>query len=140
MISVKKMKQKWTAIFEKKGPGECKVKTTKKAVRANPKATPRLCEILLVAESPNSDESRIMPKIWNCGLCELQVDQNFPLFFPDIFTIQSFTSMMVDLFQVINKKYSIFRHTFLGNRKWRALFPGSVLDNAPNTTIIGNCK
>ena len=115
MISVKKMKQKWTAIFEKKGPGKCKVKTTKKAVRANPKATPRLCEILLVAESPNSDESRIMPKIWNCGLCELQVDQNFPLFFPDIFTIQSFTSMMVDLFQVINKKYSIFRHTFLGN-------------------------
>ena len=134
------MKQKWTAIFEKKGPGICKVKTTKKAVRANPKATPRLCEILLVAESPNSDESRIMPKIWNCGLCELQVDQNFPLFFPDIFTIQSFTSMMVDLFQVINKKYSIFSHTFLGNSKWRALFPGSVLDNAPNTTIIGNCK
>ena len=135
------MKQKWTAIFEKKGPGKCKVKTTKKAVRANPKATPRLCEILLVAESPNSDESRIMPKIWNCGLCKLQVlDQNFPLFFPDLFTVQSFTSMMADLFQVINKKYSIFRHTFLGNGIWRALFPGSVLDNAPNTTIIGNCK
>ena len=52
------MQENWTAIFKKR-PGKRKVKTTKKAVRANPKATPRLCEILLVAESLNSDGSGI---------------------------------------------------------------------------------
>ena len=52
--------------FLKKRPGKRKVKTTKKAVRANPKATPRLCEILLVAESLNSDGSGI-PEISDFG-------------------------------------------------------------------------